>query len=129
MNDFFINGGHQLYGNVKVSTSKNATLPILAASILCDREVVIKHLPNFSDVEIMLKILTNIGCLVKKQHSSVIIDASSINSYEPSYELTKEVRASIFLLGPIGCKNYRRAWLYVLQWRKYERCHNSTFFS
>jgi UDP-N-acetylglucosamine 1-carboxyvinyltransferase len=104
MNNFFINGGHRLCGKYKVSTSKNATLPILAASILNDQKVVIKQVPHFSDVEIMLQILTNIGCKVTKQNGCVIIDASNLTNFEPSYELTKQVRASIFLLGPILVK-------------------------
>jgi len=108
MSDFFIRGGHRLYGKIKVSTSKNATLPILAASILTDKEVVVRQIPHFIDVEIMLKILEDIGVKVTKKKNTVILDSSSVFSVEPSCELTKEVRASIFLLGPILAK-YKKA--------------------
>ena len=104
MSDFFIRGGHSLYGKIRVSTSKNATLPILAASVLTDKEVIIRQIPSFSDIEIMLKILEDIGVKVTKKKNTVILDSSSIFSVEPNHELTKEVRASIFLLGPILAK-------------------------
>jgi UDP-N-acetylglucosamine 1-carboxyvinyltransferase len=108
MSKFFINGGNKLKGSLEVSTSKNATLPIVAASILSDSKVVIKKVPNFSDVEIMLKILSSIGCSVKRLKNTVIINNESINSTELPYELTKEVRASVFLMGPILAK-YKKA--------------------
>ena len=82
MDKFFINGGNKLEGKLEVSTSKNATLPILAASILSNSEVIIKKLPNFSDVEIMLKISSSIGCLVKREKNNVIINNDSINITE-----------------------------------------------
>jgi UDP-N-acetylglucosamine 1-carboxyvinyltransferase len=104
MSKFFINGGNKLNGKIKISTSKNATLPILAASILAKGKVVIKDLPNFSDIDIMLKILSVIGCEVKRKNNSVIIDNNNIHSYELPSNLTKEVRASIFLMGPILAK-------------------------
>jgi|LGVE01.1.fsa_nt_gb UDP-N-acetylglucosamine 1-carboxyvinyltransferase len=104
MSKFFINGGNRLKGSVKVSTSKNATLPILAASILTDGEVIIKNLPNFSDIDVMLNILTSIGCKAVREDNSVIINSSSIHSYELPEELTNKVRASIFFLGPILSK-------------------------
>ena len=55
MDKFFINGGKRLEGALEISTSKNATLPILAASIMSEGEIIVNKVPNFSDVEIMLK--------------------------------------------------------------------------
>ncbi|MDD4211032.1 MAG: UDP-N-acetylglucosamine 1-carboxyvinyltransferase [Clostridia bacterium] len=104
MDKFFINGGKRLEGALEISTSKNATLPILAASIMSEGEIIVNKVPNFSDVEIMLKILSSIGCLITKQNNDVIINNDSINSFELPAELTKEVRASIFLMGPLLAK-------------------------
>lgn len=104
MNKYLIYGGNSLDGSIKVSTSKNATLPILAGSILCNGKVVLKNLPSFSDVTNMLKILEYIGVKVEKQEKNYILDTTDINNTFIPNELTKNIRSSIFMLGPMLAK-------------------------
>lgn len=104
MSKYLIYGGNSLNGSIKVSTSKNATLPILAGSILCSEKVVLKNLPNFSDVFNMMKILEYIGVKITKQENNYIIDNNNINNTFIPNELTKHIRSSIFMLGPMLAK-------------------------
>lgn len=104
MDKFLIIGGNKLDGKLRIDSAKNACLPILAASILTEEEVIIKKLANFSDIEVMLKILTSIGSNIKKEKNTVIINNKNINSSELPMDLTNKVRASIFMLGPMLAK-------------------------
>lgn len=104
MSKYLIYGGNALNGSINISTSKNATLPILAGSILCNEKVVLKNLPNFSDVFNMMKILEYIGVKITKQEKDYILDTSNINNTFIPNELTKHIRSSIFMLGPMLAK-------------------------
>ena len=66
MDKFFINGPCKVNGSVKLSGSKNASLPILAATVLFDQEVEIKNLPNVKDIETMLDLIKSLGFNIKK---------------------------------------------------------------
>ena len=104
MSKYIINGGRKLFGQVEVPSAKNAVLPILAASILADSEVVIHKCPNLRDVDNMLKILEGLGCVVVKEGTDVTINSSNVSHGVVSHDLAQELRSSIFLLGSILAK-------------------------
>lgn len=99
MNKLIVNGGNKLFGEVDVSGAKNSVLPILAATVLNSGINVIHNIPNLSDVSIMIKILTSVGCSVKKEGNTVIVDSSGLNNYEIPEYLVREMRSSIVFLG------------------------------
>ncbi|HHT83409.1 MAG: UDP-N-acetylglucosamine 1-carboxyvinyltransferase [Christensenellales bacterium] len=96
-----INGGNRLYGCVDVQGAKNAVLPLFAASILTNEKVTIKNVPDLIDVENMAKILRSLGASVVKNGKNVEIHADNLKSSEISHALAKELRSSIFILGPM----------------------------
>ena len=98
---FVINGGKRLYGEVKVDSSKNAILPILAGSILCDGEVVLHECPNFSDIDAMIDVLRVLGAKIKREGTDVYINCQNIEFHYIPSELTKIIRSSIFVLGAL----------------------------
>lgn len=104
MDSFVIRGGHRLEGAIAVDTAKNAVLPIISASILCDNDVVIKKFPQITDVLKMLNIIEELGGRVKEEGSSVVINNSTISNFEIPPNLASEIRSSIFMLGPILAK-------------------------
>jgi len=101
MGKFLINGGHRLQGRVRVTGAKNSILPILAAAILTSKTVRIHDCPRLLDVENMLEILRILGCQVTWLDDVITIDPSNIRSWELPEYLTKELRSSIVMLGPI----------------------------
>lgn len=101
MNKLVITGGQKLKGEIVVDGSKNAVLPILAATVLNGGLNVIKNCPGLKDVHIMIEILKKIGCRVKFDGSTVIIDSSTVNSTVVPEEFAIEMRSSIVFLGPI----------------------------
>lgn len=104
MSKYIIYGGKKLKGTINVPTSKNATLPILAGSILAKNEVVLKNLPQFKDVLKMEKILKHLGCKIKKENNKTIINTEELNTCFIPNNLTNEIRSSIFMLGPMLAK-------------------------
>lgn len=108
MQKFVICGGRKLNGTLKVETAKNAVLPIIAASILTDKEIVIKDIPHIIDVYKMFDILREMGGKVIVEGNDAIIDNSNIYNFEISQVLAKDIRSSIFMLGPLIAK-YKRA--------------------
>lgn len=94
-------GGRKLSGEVTISGAKNASLPIIAATILSDREVTLTNLPNVVDIRTLLKLLSMLGGTVKHDNTVAIIDISSINSTKAVYEIVSQMRASILVLGPL----------------------------
>ncbi len=101
MEKFIIDGGQRLYGKVQAQSAKNTVLPLLAASVLTDEQVKIRGVPTISDVENMLHILTEVGCKIKRQKDSAVIDSSNAVSHEIPSRLTKELRSSVFMLGSV----------------------------
>ncbi len=101
MTKLVIKGGNRLSGTVNVQGAKNAVLPLMAASILTDGEIVIDNCPDLSDVENMGKILRSLGVKCTKTGRKLVIDASDVSSYSIPAELGKELRSSIFLLGSV----------------------------
>lgn len=106
MEKLVIIGGQKLSGRVKVSGAKNAALPILAATLLTDKEVILNNLPCLVDVDLMLELLSILGKEIKREDRKIIILACKAGCYEASYELVNQMRASIVvtgaLLGKIG---------------------------
>lgn len=101
MGKFIINGGNKLYGEVKIQSAKNAVLPLFAAALLTEEEIIIKNVPELIDVDNMIKIICNIGAVVKKEGQTVSIKAQNITSHNIPNSLAKELRSSIFLLGSV----------------------------
>jgi UDP-N-acetylglucosamine 1-carboxyvinyltransferase len=101
MEKLLVKGKTKLNGKVCVQTSKNAVLPILAASILTDKKVIIKKCPKIIDVLNMIRILKELGCVVQWEGDNIIIDSSGANKSEIPQNLAKELRSSIFMLGSI----------------------------
>ena len=104
LESFEIIGGNKLFGKIKNQTSKNATLPILSASLLCDEKVKILDVPQISDIDNMIKILRKIGVKIKRAGNSLNIDATNANNPIIDCELSKTMRSSVFLLGSMLSK-------------------------
>ncbi len=103
MQKLIIVGGKKLNGKINISGSKNATLPILAASILSKNRVVIQNVPLVKDVETMINLLLLLGLkvkLVKKRKKIEILGSNKLNTFVP-YRLVKTMRAGILVLGPL----------------------------
>jgi len=96
-----IKGGNNLSGSVTISGAKNAALPIIAATILSDKEVTLTNLPNVVDIRTLLKLLTMLGGKVDHENTTAHIDNGSINSHKAVYEIVSQMRASILVLGPL----------------------------
>jgi len=96
-----IEGGYKLSGSVEISGAKNAALPVIAATILSDKPVVLKNLPNVVDIRTLLKLLTMLGAKVEHNDTQAIIDCSYITSTKAVYEIVSQMRASILVLGPL----------------------------
>lgn len=101
MGKYIIEGGKRLEGELQIDGGKNAILPIIAATILSGRESIIHNCPNIADVRTMIKILIQLGCRVKWDNKTLIIDSSNIDNYEVIDELVREMRSSIIILGAI----------------------------
>ncbi|MDD2619720.1 MAG: UDP-N-acetylglucosamine 1-carboxyvinyltransferase [Syntrophomonadaceae bacterium] len=95
-----INNKAELKGEVEVSTSKNAILPILAASLLCDDEIQINNVPMINDVGIIIQLIKSLGIEVWEQNNTVRF-IGSIDDNEPPYELVRQIRASFLIMGPL----------------------------
>lgn len=101
MSQFIIKGGHKLTGTVRASGSKNAVLPILAAAIMVQNEVILDNVPDISDVRTMLHILETLGAQVHFEDQKIHIKTDKLsNKYIPHQEVA-QMRASILLLGPL----------------------------
>ena len=95
-----VHGGASLSGGVRISGSKNSSLPILAATLLTRETCVINHVPDLSDLNFMLQILSHLGAEVERASGTVRVCAEKIKSVAP-YELVRKMRASVCVLGPL----------------------------
>lgn len=100
MDKLIVHGGHQLSGSIHISGSKNASLPILAASLLTDELVTISRVPDVSDTNYMLQILSALGAEVERFSGRFNIKAETVVEAAP-YELVRKMRASICVMGPL----------------------------
>lgn len=101
MERFLIVGGNRLKGTVRVSGSKNASLPILAATILNTGKSVLYEVPGLRDVSVMKDVLVYLGARIKCDKGCVEVDTSNIKSVEVSEELMRRMRASNLVLGAL----------------------------
>ena len=109
MDKFLIKGPSILKGEVLISGSKNAALPILASTLLFDKPVVIKNLPRVRDINTMLNLLKSLGSKIEyfDNRKKVRISKSTKPKYFASYSLLKTMRAGILVLGPLVAKYHK----------------------
>jgi len=103
MQKLTIVGGKKLNGSITISGSKNATLPILAASILSKNKIIIQNIPLVKDVETMVDLLSLLGSkvkLTKRKKKIEILNNNKLNTFVP-YKLVKTMRAGVLVLGPL----------------------------
>ncbi len=101
MEKLVINGKRRLSGEIKVQGSKNSTLPIVAATVLCNGESVLHNCPRLTDVTAAVNILSHLGCKVKRENDTLIINSEVISTSEISEILMHEMRSSIVFLGAL----------------------------
>ena len=101
-------GANKLKGQIKISGSKNASLPILAATLLSNKKTILKNIPKVRDIETMLSLLQSLGSKIKINKDQIIVDNSKQQKEFASYNLVKTMRAGILVLGPLLAK-YKRA--------------------
>ncbi|MCL2760145.1 MAG: UDP-N-acetylglucosamine 1-carboxyvinyltransferase [Desulfuromonadales bacterium] len=108
MDKLIIKGGKKLTGEVSISGSKNAALPIFISTLLAPGLHEISNVPFLRDINTTIKVLESLGGAVQGNGNIVSIDTSNINSVEATYELVKTMRASVLVLGPLLAR-YGRA--------------------
>ena len=101
MSSYIIEGGKKLEGETYVSGSKNASLPIMAATILNKGISKLYNVPKIHDTQMMIEILKRLGCKVKCNKNKVIIDSSNVNNFEIPEGLMREMRSSVIFAGSI----------------------------
>ena len=97
-------GANRLKGNIKISGSKNASLPILAATLISDKKVYLKNIPKVKDIETMLSLLKSLGSKIRFNKKKLVIDNFKQSKKIASYNLVKTMRAGILVLGPLLAK-------------------------
>jgi|TARA_B100001094_G_C18109793_1_gene760484 UDP-N-acetylglucosamine 1-carboxyvinyltransferase len=97
-------GANKLKGQINISGSKNASLPILAATLLSNKKIVLKNLPKVKDIETMINLLQSLGSKTKFSKQKLVIDNSKQSKKLASYNLMKTMRAGIIVLGPLLAK-------------------------
>ena len=97
-------GANKLKGQINISGSKNSSLPILAASILSKKKVILKNLPKVKDIETMVSLLQSLGSKIKFSNKILQIDNSKQIKKVAPYNLVKTMRAGILVLGPLLAK-------------------------
>ena len=104
MSKLIIQGGKKLEGEVQISGSKNAALPIIAGTVLIKGKTTLYNVPNIQDVQTMFEIIKDIGGKVIKKNNKIIIDTSKIHTYEIPETLMRKMRSSVILAGAINGK-------------------------
>jgi UDP-N-acetylglucosamine 1-carboxyvinyltransferase len=102
MDKFIIYGGNRLKGQVTISGSKNAALPVLCSSILSEGVCTYTNVPDLDDIDTICRVLGHLGITSQKPApNTVVLDPTGITSHEAHYDLVKKMRASILVLGPL----------------------------
>jgi UDP-N-acetylglucosamine 1-carboxyvinyltransferase len=96
-----ISGGAPLSGDIEVSGSKNASLPIMAAALLAAGESELSNVPDLADVLTLGRLLEQMGVRVRREEERLLLDASRIERCEAPYDLVRTMRASVLVLGPL----------------------------
>ena len=108
MSTLLIEGGHRLGGRVSVEGNKNAALPLLAACLLTDEECVLTNVPRIGDVEVMARLLLDLGVEVEGIGTTTLrIRAKQVRTYAPNRSLVGRLRGSVLLLGPLLARTGR----------------------
>ena len=100
MDKILVHGGRRLSGSIKVSGSKNSSLPILAATLLTREPCIVHGVPDLSDTNYMLQILAHLGAQVERASGTVTVTAEKIHCVAP-YDVVRKMRASVCVLGPL----------------------------
>ncbi|NNE44888.1 MAG: UDP-N-acetylglucosamine 1-carboxyvinyltransferase [Gemmatimonadetes bacterium] len=101
MDAIVVRGAGPLQGEVPISGSKNAALPILTAAILFDGPLEITNVPELRDITTLVNLLETLGVKAERGEARVVLDAAEITSVEAPYDLVRKMRASIYVLGPL----------------------------
>ena len=101
MASYIIEGGKRLEGEINISGSKNASLPIMAASILSGEKTTLYNVPNIEDTKTMLEILQILGCKVSRKNGKILIDSKNIKTQEIPDKLMRKMRSSVVIAGAI----------------------------
>ncbi len=111
MDYFRIEGGTRLRGSVRVSGAKNAALPIMAACILVDGEVVLRDVPDLADIRLMMKLLERLGLKVWREDGTgdMHLSVEDETPTHAEYELVRQMRGSICVMGPLLAKRHESA--------------------
>lgn len=106
MEKIVINGGNELSGEVNISSAKNAVLPIIAASILCNEDLIIENTPMLEDVAVITDVLSELGSkvIINKNTDQILINTKDIKPINTNTELIRKMRASFLILGPMLSK-------------------------
>ncbi len=109
MDKFIVKGPCKIKGEISISGSKNAALPILASTILFEKEVIIKNLPRVKDIDTMINLLKSLGSEIKfnKNKKIVKISKKKKQNYIATYSLVKTMRAGILVLGALVAKHQK----------------------
>ena len=94
-----LDGIKSLKGTIEISGAKNASLPLIAMTILAKNSVNIKNLPHVADINTLLKLLTNLGASCDFHDDKVVVDTSTLNNTKATYDIVRTMRASILVLG------------------------------
>ena len=100
MDKILVHGGRPLAGSIRISGSKNSALPIIAATLLTREQCTLHRVPDLSDTNYMLQILTHLGAQVERASGTVCVTAEKIESAAP-YDVVRKMRASVCVLGPL----------------------------
>ena len=104
MKKIVIQGGAKLHGSINISGSKNASLPILAATLLIDEKIILSNVPIVKDILTMVSLLETLGKKVKVKRNTLEITSKNKKNYVAKYELVKTMRAGILVIGPLLAK-------------------------
>ena len=96
-----LKGSQSLSGEIKISGAKNASLPLIAMTILAKNNVKISNLPHVADINTLLKLLSNLGASCERTNGDMFVDTSKLHETKATYDIVKTMRASILVLGPI----------------------------
>ncbi|MDQ3912102.1 MAG: UDP-N-acetylglucosamine 1-carboxyvinyltransferase [Actinomycetota bacterium] len=98
---FYVEGGNRLHGEVEISGAKNAALKLIAAALLAPGRTMLHNVPRIKDVETMLAVLEGLGAGSEFSGNTLSIDTWNVDSYTAPYDLVRQLRASIVVLGPL----------------------------
>ena len=101
MEKLIIQGGTPLEGRIRVSSAKNAVLPIIAATLLASTPSTLLEIPDLEDVHTICDVIASLGVKVTKDGENITFDASTISAVEAPYDLVRRMRASFLVMGPL----------------------------